>query len=166
MFVRRRQRACQWRSSLHERLSPTTRLLRNGGSATGSAKPKQRTTQLAKESPANTTQIQCKYNTNTNTYKQQIKRLLRMIESLNFGLVLSKIKENRLLTTSHNVSRAQNGIVTSLRMHHPGNSIQIPNPKIPSKSQNPLQTSSQAPKMGLSHRKFHPNPKSQNSFQI
>ena len=88
-----------------------------------------------------------------------------MIESLNFGLVLS-IKQNPRLTTSHNVSRAQNGIVTSLRMHHPGNSIQIPNPKIPSKSQNPLQTSSQAPKMGLSHRKFHPNPKSQNSFQI
>ena len=87
-----------------------------------------------------------------------------MIESLNFGLVLS-IKQNPRLTTSHNVSRAQNGIVTSLRMHHLGNSIQIPNPKIPSKSQNPLQTSSQAPKMGLSHRKFHPNPKTPSKSQ-
>ena len=56
-----------------------------------------------------------------------------MIENLKFGLVLSKIKQNQRLTTSHNVSRAQNGIVNSFIMHHPGNSIQILNPKIPSK---------------------------------
>ena len=56
-----------------------------------------------------------------------------MIENQKIGLVLSKIKQNQRLTTSHNVSRAQNGIVTSLIIHHPGNSIHILNPKIPSK---------------------------------
>ena len=59
-----------------------------------------------------------------------------MIESLNFGLVLS-IKQNPRLTTSHNVPRAKNGIVTSLRMYHqeiPSKSRipkLLPNPEIP-----------------------------------
>ena len=65
MFVRRQKRACQWRSSLHERLSPTTLERRIGH--------RERETQAAHNPTSQGKPSKYMYNTNTSQIQRKYK---------------------------------------------------------------------------------------------